>query len=365
MNTTTVYRLIFLLFFSFLFTNASAQNICSDRLAEASKLYDQGLLGEIEEKVASCLRRGDFSREEAVRAKHLILLCHLYLDRTEKAENQLISLLKSNPDYRLNSDVEPAEFTALYKKFRTTPVFSVGLLFGANRLNVQDNINFSVFSDNVSKSYTSPTVSGAGIGLTTTLYIRRLFQLNTDFYYTGYSYSGKSSLFDYTNLSYTEAQSNWNIPIYLGYAFGKKRFQPAVYAGIAFHFLQDAAITATRKNFLNAGVAEVSGQSIDVLAMRNKLNYSALFGVGFQYKVPRGFLFLKANYYIGLQNQNKNNTRYSNSELLNVYGYTDSDFKLNQMVVTLGYTYCFYRPRKLRKYRIQDKANITTETDLK
>jgi len=57
----------------------------------------------------------------------------LYLpEEPEKADESMLSLLRTDPYFKPNPDVDPAEFIGLYNTFRTRPVYRLGVKFSIN-----------------------------------------------------------------------------------------------------------------------------------------------------------------------------------------------------------------------------------------
>src|SRR6185503_8750501 len=97
---------------------------------------EQGRLHELPEIVAECLRKspkeGGFTKEEKKETYRLLTLAYIYLEEPEKADQMMLELLKTDHFFEINPALDPAEFIALYKKHRTTPLFRVGAKFLVN-----------------------------------------------------------------------------------------------------------------------------------------------------------------------------------------------------------------------------------------
>src|SRR5258705_734083 len=99
----------------------------------AQSIYEQGRLHEIPSlpglKDSEIIK---YSKANQVNAYRLLTLANIYLEEPEKADENMLKLLKTEHFYEPNEQVEPAEFIGLYKTFRTKPVFNIGLKFGPN-----------------------------------------------------------------------------------------------------------------------------------------------------------------------------------------------------------------------------------------
>ena len=129
-----------LYFFGFIFTIAAgsgySQNInCTQVLRLARSQYEQGRLHELPTLMSGCLLGtggSSFTTEEKKEAYRLLTLAYIYLEEPDKADESMLALLNTDHFFEINETLDPAEFIALYNKFRTKPVFWLGLKFGMN-----------------------------------------------------------------------------------------------------------------------------------------------------------------------------------------------------------------------------------------
>ena len=56
-----------------------------------------------------------------------------FLDNEPKADEYMIKLLKADKEHKLDAKVDPAELYDLYRKFRSQPIFRIGLKTGVNK----------------------------------------------------------------------------------------------------------------------------------------------------------------------------------------------------------------------------------------
>ena len=104
---------------------ARGQSTCAQTLRLAQSIYEQGRLHELPQLLQECLRNG-FNHEEKVSAYKLLTLTHIYLEEPEKADEMMLALLRTDTEFQVNDAVDPAEFVALYKTFRTYPIYRIG-----------------------------------------------------------------------------------------------------------------------------------------------------------------------------------------------------------------------------------------------
>src|SRR5258706_2991717 len=128
---------------------AQAPN-CSQTLRLASSTYEQGRLHELPGLLDGCIKSG-FTLDQKVQAYKLLTLAYIYLEEPEKADASMLLLLETNTEFQINEAIDPAEFIALYKTFRTTPVYRIGGKGGANI--AQPNVASSDNTNDGSSNY--------------------------------------------------------------------------------------------------------------------------------------------------------------------------------------------------------------------
>ncbi|HLF35292.1 MAG TPA: hypothetical protein VI583_13700, partial [Cyclobacteriaceae bacterium] len=121
--------LIFLLPASALAQTAVQPSGCAQSLLDAEALFAEGKLNQIAPLLETCMRAG-FTKDEKVQAYKLLSVTYTYLEEFSKAEDALLNLLRLENEYRVNPEVDPTEFIKLFQKFRTYPIFQVGLKIG-------------------------------------------------------------------------------------------------------------------------------------------------------------------------------------------------------------------------------------------
>jgi hypothetical protein len=111
--------------------SARAQSSCAQTLRTARVTYDQGRIHELPDLLAGCLVSG-FTKQEKVEAYKLLTLSYIYLEEPAKADEALLALLRTDPYFEINPEADAAEFIALYRTFRTWPIYRVGAKVGVN-----------------------------------------------------------------------------------------------------------------------------------------------------------------------------------------------------------------------------------------
>lgn len=320
------------------------ESSCVAKLKRAQELYELGKIVGLETQFLDCLEKG-FNKEEKVQAYKLLVISNLYDDHLEKADDAFINLLKTDPEYKPNPVDDPKEFVHMFNKFRTEPIFSIGVKAGANLTSVNVLYTFGVNdADDIPGEYEGQY--NIQFGLTSDILIKNNFQVNVEalIYQKKISYS--ADLYDFTQLQADEKQTWLEFPVSLKYNFTQTRFRPYVNAGMSFGLLMSAESELVRTI---SEKENVTGPSVDVKDQRRTFIYSPFINIGGKYKVGYGYFFLDARFNLGIRNSVDTKDRYINDELLYRYGYLDDDYKLNNYTVSIGYIKNFYKPKKLKK----------------
>src|SRR5258706_9043491 len=74
----------------------------------AQSIYEQGRLHELPELINKNLDA--FSKSEKVTGYRLLTLAYIYLEEPEKADETLLKLIQTDPYFKPNPGVDPAEF---------------------------------------------------------------------------------------------------------------------------------------------------------------------------------------------------------------------------------------------------------------
>lgn len=350
---------------------------CIQNLNQAEDRYAAGNLQGIGNLLNSCLAGDVYSKEEKIRAYKLLTLVAIFNDNEALAEENMINLLKADPEHEYDRILDPAEFIALYNKFRIQPIFRVGVKFGANLS--ETNVIASYNSNNVvsePKSYEQNL--GFGGELSVEREFLRYFEGVASVGYHRRSFSWKQSPFGFEaapteNLnpapsdgaSLVQENQNWldaNLAIRAFYRFGK--FYPYLYGGLGFNYLLSNIELAER-----GAVSTGSDVDLVVTGNRNQLNYSAFGGAGVKYRMGVDFLTLEFRYVNGLtdivnsanrypvpstfESEIGNNTSINNQRQDRLFktGVVDDNFGVNSLMISLGFVKSIHSPKKLSAYQ--------------
>jgi hypothetical protein len=147
-------RFLLPVFFIILTSKAYCQApSCAQTLRLARATYEQGRLHEIESQLKPCLE-GGFSKDEKqlkVDGYKILCLSYIYLEEPEEADDAMLRILQTDPYFQINPAVDPAEFVALYRSFRTKPVFRIGAKVGPNYTMVNVIKNYYVLGNSATR----------------------------------------------------------------------------------------------------------------------------------------------------------------------------------------------------------------------
>jgi hypothetical protein len=341
---------------------------CTQRLRSARSIYEQGRLHEIPVLLeGTCFTSGrGFTETEKIEAYRLLVLTYIYLEEPAKADAAMLSLLGTDHFFKLNEAVDPVEFQSLYKKFRTNPIFSYGLKFGANTNHSNVSKNYYIWGGSEGKGQYKANV-GIQFGL---IFEKTLsdnvnnklnkFIANPEIFYNGYS-------FIYTNTSistqdrpedertdnteFTVKQNRLNLNLLVQYKFAKGRLNetlsPYVSLGPSIYYLMGSEF---------GGDVTVSSQrtipSFKTDENYKKIGLGVTASVGMKYKVGSFYLTADIRYTRGLHNVVKTDNRFKQTQVnqkLWDAGYIDNDFSISQTMVNLGVIVPHFKPKKLIK----------------
>ncbi|MFY0608257.1 MAG: PorT family protein [Cyclobacteriaceae bacterium] len=372
-------RLLPIVILSILTVGAYAQN-CTQKLNQAEDEYEAGRLIGIPQLLEGCL--DNFSQEEEVRARKLLTQVYIFTDQEAKAEVALVELLKTEPEHRLDPQVDPAEMFFLYNQYRTRPIFRVGIRVGVNSSSPRLINEYAVFNNEESKPFyngktldgeTSQSValtdstsatyvprSGLGIGFNGEILIERHFGkgfelgLGPQFRFSQYHLD--SYLLEQLGEEGTNRQMYLRAPLIARYTYGyenrDQKFLPYAFVGFSFDYLLSANYSQAARFGGTAYTLEANSSDKDLKAAEqvNSINYSLLGGLGVKIRAKTHFITIEARYDNSLRNYINGENRYLNKTSLFDLGFVESDLSLDFWSFTVGYTISIYSPKKLKEY---------------
>lgn len=376
-----------LLFFCtvFCYYSALSQQVCSEKLSKAEDEFDEGHLYTIPNLLSDCLERG-FTKEEKIRAYRLLTITYLYLDRLEKADQSYLQLLRLNPEFEPNDQIDPLDLFYFHDQYITTPVFSINVLrIGTNfsYVNVINNYNADGIQDNWgvffpdelesdSRNYDRNYASSAGFHLGTGLEygINKNFSIGADLLISLKSFQFREQLLGgVADISFDENQWWVNTPLFLKFNFPNVKYKPYILGGFSLDFLffsTASNLNAIWRRETQGGDQEISpttGANLQIQDKRGFFNYSVLAGAGIKRKIGVNYLSFEVRYTSGLTNLSDTKDKFPSGDYEGIpgfndeeaifynYNYVDNDFSLNNLSFLINYTKPIYKPRKKRRSR--------------
>lgn len=326
---------------------------CTQTLRQARSTYEQGRLHEIPTLLQRCLESG-FTQSEKIEAYKILALSCIYLEEPENADKAMLNILRTDPEFKPNNTVDPAEFIALYNSFRTNPIYSIGVKvgpsynwFNTTAANGVNDLNSS-YGNGVSEN--KPKL-GFQAGIVFDIPINKKFSLQPEVVLSTAKVetTNDNLLVSEDNASLGSIQMAQSftavqLPISGLYTLFDGKYDPYVSIGVTPAYILKSQITATR--FIT-GYGPVTERTFDARDLINVFTVSGQVSGGVRTKVKRGFLYAEIRYTMGLTTLTKTEEIYkANPELAFAYGYPANINKLNSLAITVGYMRNQYNPKK-------------------
>lgn len=318
---------------------------CAQTLRLARSTYEQGRLHEIPALLEKCLASG-FSQQEKVEAYRLLCLSYIYLEEPQKADEAMLNLLRTDHYFKINPSTDPAEFIALYKTFRTTPIYRFGGKLGVNAS--QPNVVTSVEANDGESKYGYEL--GVQLHVVAEVPLGNNFVLNPELglVQRNFKYTNTVTFPDTTfSTEATEKQTWISLPVSIQYHFPNVKLSPYIALGVEADYLLNANLTGSRTR---KGYQFIDEREFELKQHRENLNISAIASAGARFALGGGFVITEVRWVYGLTEVNSASTAFGvDTSLPFEYGYADSIFKVNSLSVTAGYVYNIFNPKKLTK----------------
>ncbi|MBY0434731.1 MAG: PorT family protein [Cyclobacteriaceae bacterium] len=335
---------------------------CTQVLRLARTTYEQGRLHELPALVEGCLKASGetgFTPEQKRETYRLLTLAYIYLEEPEKADESMLELLRTDHFYQVNNSVDPAEFIALFNKYRTRPLFRIGVKIGAN-LTQPTVLNYY----NVGSAAGGQGKYGLKLGFnfiaifekdlstkTTGLLSRLVFAPELGYIIRNFSYTNSKLINgDAGNLVSTQnldiGQSWLDVNPILQYKF-KNTVDLQTYIGLgpSLNYLLSSSV---QPNTLLGNSYTVTGPAVSDLKAYNQLMYSIIITAGFKKKLGELYLTVDARYQYGFGNAVNGGSR-SIPELVYDYQTQYNDYRINNFSINIGVIYPYFKPKKLIK----------------
>ncbi len=331
------------------------QEECSFVLREAQNLYNQGLIEEIPGMLQNCLR-GGFTKEERQQAYKLIIFSCLFDNDKEAAEEAMLNFLRRYPEYRI-TPTDPVEFVYLYESYKTNPVFNYGLFGGLNLSHGTIVYRVPTLS-NIQYDYV-PVAPGFHAGLKFDYYLGTRWYLSLEpmFMQTRHTFSYEDEIqINFAVVEYEETQTGIALPLSVAWDLREGSFIPFIRLGGQVQYLLTSGIDPKINIYDIADRTpriEQNATDIDNSTIRKSFYYAAFAGAGTKLKIPKGHFFLDIRYNFSFTEvlSVREDRYYDEPGVQDLVWFdllADSDYRLNNVLFTIGYVHSFYNPKKIR-----------------
>ncbi len=327
---------------------------CAETLNLAQNRFNSGDFYSIPSLLKPCLDKG-FSDQQKVEAYWLLTQTYLFLDDPISAEDSYLKLLKKDPLYEVNEELDPIDVVYLSEKFTTRPRFVLSAQFGVNTSLIDVIHPYSLSQVEGQSEYSSRIGIQGGIGVEYVISDNLSVGAELNFMQRRYHYSKSLFAVDFQEL--TETQSLLDVPLMLRYRFNMDKVTPFIYGGIGVHYLMSANGEAqlfdrfqSLQDGLQSGFSEfrVEGPPVSLNDQRSQLTYSFVAGAGILLPIKYNFLKVDLRLMQGMKNIVNEDNHYGNNELIFRYAYIDDYKRINNFILNVGFVKPLYKPRKRR-----------------
>ncbi|NME68477.1 outer membrane beta-barrel protein [Flammeovirga aprica] len=346
---TSIRFFLFLLLFTQTIGSSIAQS-CEELYVRANAMYLEGKLLQVPLELEECITLGYETEAKQTAARRLVILSYLYSDKLPEAEEEMLNLLKEYPEYK-PAKADPAELKKLYEKFRTRPIMTFGILAGLTYNQAFVDQTYGVGKESLHENVQYNPKVNFKVGVSFSYLLSKQFQLNISPSYENITFETNEKALDFSSTVMTENQSWLHVPVILRWVIAPNtQLKPFIGVGGAMRYLLSANIEGAQ-SFDESGIADIEPSPIDIKDQRKEMLYEATAQIGFQIKSRMTHWDIFATYTYALSTFNKPNTRYDNPELIFSYGFVDNDTRLNVLALNIVFSYDFYKPKVLRKYK--------------
>lgn len=332
----------------FFFVNAALgqssayQNKLSDyeiKLKEADNFFSEGHFDKCITDLEWILKSCQLSKNEKENVLQLLAKAEIEIGQPEQADSAIHALLKNNPHYQLNEDIEPEQFCRMFKKYTVHPLLTIGARNTIDFIHIHTTKSYSLNNGlNYNQSNTNQDLELMYYGTMEYEFYKNI-ALCGDLIFFWSFYDRYIS-----NIYFSERDYYIETPVYIKKYFPiKKNILPYIASGIGLMRLYKATAFAS---------TDTIASYFNVLNMRNHNLFEIIEGAGIGYQYRNLRLFLDVRLYQGLTSITNASQRYDNSTLINDYHYIDNSIKLNQFEIgaTITYTLINSIKKKIIKY---------------
>lgn len=330
---------------------------CAQSLRLAQSIYDQGRLHELEDLITKAMgsQATPCSQTEQVSLLKLLTLAYIYLEEPEKADASMLKILQTDNYFEINPAVDPAEFVALYRTFRTKEIYRIGATLGTNATqpNVANSVTAVELAEGSKYKYGIALQFGAVVDVPLRIKGKYDLTLHGELLYMNRRFEIDQKVLRGENLDGTpliqqlqgfESQNWISIPLSAQYRFLDKKINPYVSGGVVVDLLLgDAELQSERFRDEAASLPETTFE-----LTRERLNLSAMLATGIKLKAGGGFFIAEIRYTHGLTNVSSTETAFENQRAIWGQYYADPVFKVSSLSLSGSYVINIFNPKKAK-----------------
>ncbi len=345
------YLLSFLLFIIF-GASTIAQENCALTLENAQKLYDNGMIEEIPNVLAPCMKSG-FNSDERLQAYKLIILSHIFNNNMNEADKNMLMFLKKYPEYELSAS-DPAEFVQLFNTYRTNPFASISLKGGSHINNIKVLQVLRNKPGSTGNFYTSSTSFQGGMFFEYNIYNNFFGGTGGNYIFSQWKYTEANYNDTRNDVTIDEAETSMGVPLYVMYKFAKlSKLEFLACTGYELQYLLSS--THNIETIEQPSGSKNLLPEFSIIDVRKKLNHNYYLSLITDRKLPRSAFRVEIGYLYGRSNNKLDYKEYIKilestttndiKEEENKIG-QQPDFSVNRLFINIGFTYKFYKPEK-------------------
>lgn len=331
---------------SIFMSNSNAQDNCQTAIIEATNQFDNGnyqkVIDLLETKIDVC----DYSKDVKTQIYKMLITSYIEIDDIEKADKLTYYFVKKNPEYR-TSNIDPYPFVNSLNSFNIRRNWVVGVDGSITKTNIKviNQYKLTEDFDNYSSEYKSRT------SLILNLYFEKYFskRFSILFDITNYNLKISKSVYygDFYEYIYKETGLVVKLSNKFSYTiFDNNKISASLLLGYYAYAYTNPFFTVEYKYL---GEDNTYEQKIPIEKRHfGNVGYSS--GVKFSYRLERFDINLQIAQNYDFIIFNDKNFRYYDLNPIVDYYLIDDDFKIQQSVLLIGFSYnIFYKIK--HKYR--------------
>jgi Outer membrane protein beta-barrel domain len=346
MNYAQFIKRLFPLILGLWFSIVNGQTDCSNLLINANSAYNQGKYEQVITLLNSNIYECNFNKIEREQATKILASALSKIDEVEEAEKLVYNLLKKNPNYVVQTTVDPKPFVSILNKFERSPRSVIGFNVGEYLPFVNIDKNYSIW-DAADYSSKYKTESNLSFSLHYQYFITKKLSVSLEPEITSLIFSREINATNMVDISYSEKATLLKIPVLVSYeVFKRNNFSASLSAGIYSSYNWGNQY-GFNYQLPDAGLINLNGELNN---QRNANNIGYKTGIELAYSKDRLKFSAKIGYSSDFKPYSNSSNRYSSNDLLLDYYYIYDDIIINNLDFKLGVAYTFSYKIK-HKYR--------------